>query len=155
MKELGLVVFGCFIFTLFFSTVIYPDIEYKGYASNSSCTGECYKQYVADNGTVVEQIQEKKAIAIAKAESGIVDVFAPIRGLWAGCAACHGVDGGGGIGPKLAGQKADYISGRLNAYKNREKIGSQSAMMWGQAGMLSDNDISMIGDYIQAGLPGE
>ena len=82
-------------------------------------------------------------------------MFAPIRGLWAGCAACHGVDGGGGIGPKLAGQKADYISGRLNAYKNREKIGSQSAMMWGQAGMLSDNDISMIGDYIQAGLPGE
>ena len=153
MRELGYVLVGCFAFTIFFVGVIYPDIEHKGHPAINNCTGECYKQYVIDNGTVAEQIQEKKEIAIAKAESGIVDVFEPIRGLWAGCAACHGADGGGGVGPKLAGQTADYISGRLNAYKNREKIGSQSAMMWGQAAMLSDNDISMIGEYIQAGLP--
>ena len=153
MRELGLVLVGIAVFTVFFVGVIYPNVEYKGYASNSSCTGECYEQYVADNGTVAEQIQEKKEIAIAKAELGIVDVFENIRGLWAGCAACHGAEGGGGVGPKLAGQSSDYISGRLTAYKNREKIGSQSAMMWGQAAMLSDNDISMIGEYIQAGLP--
>jgi hypothetical protein len=75
MRELGLVLVGITIFTVFFVGVIYPNVEYKGYASNSSCTGECYKQYVIDNGTVAEQIQEKKEIAIAKAESGIVDVF--------------------------------------------------------------------------------
>jgi cytochrome c553 len=28
-----------------------------------------------------------------------------------------------------------------------------SAMMWGQAAMLSDKEITMIGDYIAAGLP--
>jgi len=159
MRELGLVLVGMTLFIIFFAGFIYPDIEIKGYPNNHSCTGECYKQYVADNGTVVEQIQEKKAkkkaIAIAKAESGIVDVFEPIRGVWAGCAACHGADGGGGVGPKLAGQTADYISGRLNAYKNREKIGSQSIMMWGQAAMLSDNDISMLGEYIAEGFPEE
>ena len=153
MRELGLVLVGIAVFTVFFVGVIYPNVEYKGYASNSSCTGEC--QYVADNGTVAEQIQEKKEIAIAKAELGIVDVFENIRGLWAGCAACHGAEGGGGVGPKLAGQSSDYISGRLTAYKNREKIGSQSAMMWGQAAMLSDNDIATIGKFIQEGIPGE
>tara|TARA_B110000858_G_scaffold113143_1_gene129399 strand:+ start:9791 stop:10159 length:369 start_codon:yes stop_codon:yes gene_type:complete len=107
------------------------------------------EQYVADNGTVAEQIQEKKEIAIAKAESGIIDEFETIRGIWPGCSACHGQDGGGGIGPKLAGQTADYISGRLISYKNKEKVGSQSAMMWGQAGMLSDADIQTIGKFIQ------
>jgi cytochrome c553 len=101
---------------------------------------------VAINGTVVEIEQRKKALAN-------LDEFSDIRSLWAGCAACHGADGGGGVGPKLAGQTADYISGRLVAYKNNEQIGSQSALMWGQAAMLSDKDINMIGDYIAAGLP--
>lgn len=155
MRELGLVLVGIAVFTVFFVGVIYPNVEYKGYASNSSCTGECYRQYVADNGTVAEQIQEKKEIAIAKVELGIVDVFEDIRGLWAGCAACHGADGGGGVGPKLAGQSADYISGRLIAYKNKEKIGSQSAMMWGQAGMLSDKQIEQLSLFVKEGFPNE
>ena len=90
MRELGLVVFGVFIFTLFFSTVIYPDIEYKGFSNNSSCTGECYEEYVALNGTSVEIEQAKKALAN-------LDEFSDIRSLWAGCAACHGADGGGGV----------------------------------------------------------
>ena len=30
-----------------------------------------------------------------------------------------------------------------------------SAMMWGQAAMLSDNDIATIGKFIQEGIPGE
>ena len=46
------------------------------------------------------------------------DPFSDIRSLWAGCAACHGADGGGGIGPKLAGQSSDYISEKLYIYKN-------------------------------------
>ena len=65
------------------------------------------------------------------------------------CAACHGADGGGGVGPKLSGQSADYIIGRLTAYKNNEQVGPMSAMMWGQAGMLSENDIDTIGKFIQ------
>ena len=31
MKELGMVLGGCFAFLLFFSQVVYPDLEYKGY----------------------------------------------------------------------------------------------------------------------------
>ena len=112
MKELGMVLFGCFIFAGFFSGVIYPNLEYKGYPRNSSCTGECYAEYVRVHGTVVEQLQKQQAAAAE-------DPFSSIRGLWAGCAACHGNEGQGmGVFPKLAGQSADYISGRLYQYQN-------------------------------------
>ena len=154
MRELGYVLAGCVAFYVFFAFVIYPDIEYKNYPSNTTCTGECYEKYIAENGTVVEQIQEQKAIALAKEEAGIVDVFADIRGLWAGCAACHGMQGQGqGMFPKLAGQSKDYISGRLISYKNREKVGMNSSMMWGQAANLSTKEIELIGEFVEANLP--
>jgi len=142
MRELGTVLLGCIAFTLFFVTVIYPDLEVKGYPSTHSCTGMCYAEYVELNGTVVEQL-------VAAKEAAAGDPFSDIRGLWAGCAACHGPDGGGGIGPKLAGQSSGNIINKLTTYKNNGTIGPQSALMWGQAGMLSDQDIKTLGEFIQ------
>ena len=138
-----MVIFGCFIFAGFFSGVIYPNLEYKGYPRNSSCTGECYEEYVRVHGTVVEQLQKQQAAAAE-------DPFSSIRGLWAGCAACHGNEGQGmGMFPKLAGQSADYISGRLYQYQNGETVGNMSSTMWAQAGMLSDSDISTLSQFIE------
>ena len=54
-----------------------------------------------------------------------------------------------GVFPKLAGQSADYISGRLYQYKNNETVGNMSSTMWAQAGMLSDSDISTISQFIE------
>ena len=143
MKELGMVIFGCLIFAGFFSGFIYPNLEYKGYPRNSSCTGECYEEYVRVHGTVVEQLQKQQAAAAE-------DPFSSIRGLWAGCAACHGNEGQGmGVFPKLAGQSADYISGRLYQYQNGETVGNMSSTMWAQAGMLSDSDISTLSQFIE------
>ena len=143
MKELGMVIFGCLVFAGFFSGFIYPNLEYKGYPRNSSCTGECYEEYVRVHGTVVEQLQAQQA---ANAE----DPFSSIRGLWGGCAACHGNEGQGmGAFPKLAGQSADYISGRLYQYQNRETVGNMSSTMWAQAGMLSDSDIETLSQIIE------
>ena len=67
---------------------------------------------------------------------------------YAGCAACHGGNGEGGVGPKLQGQSLSYIKGRLTAYKNREKVGRQYVMMWSQASLLSDADINDLSGYI-------
>ena len=143
MKELGMVLFGCMCFVGFFSTMIYPELEYKGYSSTHSCTGECYEEYVRTHGSVVEQL-------IAKREEAAGDPFSSIKPLWAGCAACHGNEGQGiGAFPRLAGQSSDYIIGRLNQYKNRETVGAMSQTMWGQAGMLSDQDIKLLGEYIE------
>lgn len=124
-------------------TWTYQNLEYKGYERVQNCTGECYEEYVRIHGSVVEQLQ-------AKREEAATDPFSSIRGLWAGCAACHGQDGQGmGAFPKLAGSDAEYISQRLYAYKNRETIGNMSSTMWAQAGMLSDNDIETLSKFIE------
>ena len=73
----------------------------------------------------------------------------PGKALYAGCVACHGANGGGGIGPALAGKTHEYIMGRLMAYKAGEKIGPQSNMMWSQASMLSEKDIHQVTEYIE------
>lgn len=143
MKELGMVLVGIFTFGIFFSTMIYPNLEVKGYSSNHSCYGECYEEYVRVHGTTVEILQAKQLAAAG-------DPYSSIKGLWAGCAACHGQEGQGmAVFPKLAGQSQSYIVGRLNAYKNRETIGAMSSTMWGQAEMLSDSDIELLGEFIQ------
>ena len=130
----------------FFSLKIYPNLEYTGYSSNQSCTGMCYAEYVELNGTVVEQLQAKQALAN-------LDEFSQIRSLWSGCAACHGQEGQGmAVFPALAGKSADYIVDRLNTYKNRGEVGGMSSTMWAQAGMLSDEDINMIGKFIEVEL---
>ena len=124
----------------------YNNLEYKGYDRVHGCYGECYKEYVALNGTTVEIEQKKQALAQA-------DEFSSIRSLWAGCAACHGNEGQGGVGPMLAGQSADDIISKLTIYKNRGQIGAQSALMWGQAGMLTEQEIETIGKFVQGGMP--
>ena len=73
----------------------------------------------------------------------------PGKALYTGCVACHGANGGGGIGPALAGKTHEYIMGRLMAYKAGEKIGPQSNMMWSQASMLSEKDIHQVTEYIE------
>tara|TARA_B100001559_G_C16062095_1_gene421851 strand:- start:71 stop:514 length:444 start_codon:yes stop_codon:yes gene_type:complete len=146
MKELGLVILGCFAFTLFFAGVIYPELEYKNVPSNTTCTGMCYANYVEEHGTVVEQLRAKQELASA-------DEFSSIRSLWSGCAACHGQEGEGmAVFPALAGQSQSYIVDRLTTYKNRGEVGAMSSTMWAQAGMLSDSDIQTIGKFIEVEL---
>ena len=124
-------------------TYTYQNLEYKGYSRAHACTGECYEEYLRVHGTLSEQMAKQ-------AEAAAADPFSSIRGLWAGCAACHGQEGQGmGAFPKLAGQNADYISQRLYAYQNRETIGNMSSTMWAQAGMLSDNDIETLSKFIE------
>ena len=148
MKELGMALLGAGCIFGFFVFVVYPELEYTGYSSIGSCTGECYEEYVALNGTPAEIEQRKRALAEG-------DPFSGIRSLWAGCAACHGNDGGGGVGPMLAGQSSADIISKLTTYKNGGTVGSQSALMWGQASMLTEQDIETIGEFVQKGFPSE
>lgn len=125
----------------------YNNLDYKGYDRVHGCYGECYEEYVRLNGTAVEIEQRKQELANA-------DKFSSIRGVWGGCAACHGDQGQGmGAFPALAGRDADYIITALQAYKARETRGPQSALMWGQASVLSEGDIGTIGVFVQEGFP--
>lgn len=146
MKELGMAILATTSIGIFCATMIYPNLEHTGGERNSACYGECYEEYVRVHGTTVEIEQRKQQLANA-------DEFSSIRGLWSGCAACHGAEGQGmGIFPKLAGQTSDYISSKLYAYKNREVVGNMSSTMWAQAGMLSDSDIKTISQFIEKEL---
>ena len=124
----------------------YSNLEYKGYARVHGCTGECYQKYVAEFGTPAEIEMRKQAV-------NATDEFSSIRGLWAGCAACHGQQGQGvATFPKLAGQTKDYITDRLTTYKNRGQVGTMSSTMWAQAGMLTEQEIQLIGEFIEKEL---
>lgn len=67
---------------------------------------------------------------------------------FASCAACHGNQGQGGVGPKLQGQKAEVIVNKLTAYKNKQQIGPQSQLMWGIASGLTPTDIKNVAAYV-------
>lgn len=83
------------------------------------------------------------------------DRFAEIRTTMNTCAACHGPQGQGGLGPKLQGQSADDIISKLLAYKAGEQVGPQSMMMWPTAKQLTEGQIGLIGVYISQGYPNE
>jgi len=146
MRELLLVLFGCLALFAFTATVIYPDLEVKGYSNIKSCYGDCYVAYVEEYGTLTEQMEAKR---LADAS----DPFSDIRGLWAGCAACHGSDGQGMAAfPKLAGQSASYIQKALEQYRAGETRGDQSVLMWGQAGNLTDDQIFQLSSFVEVEL---
>jgi len=143
MKELGMALLATASIFGFLGATVYPDLEHKNGKRNTSCTGECYEEYVKINGTATEIEQRKNAAAAT-------DPFSSIKGLWSGCAACHGSEGQGmAVFPALKGKSADYIYQRLQQYKNRETVGSMSSTMWAQAGMLSDDDMKTIGKFIE------
>ena len=143
MKELGMTMAGCAVILGFFTLKIYPELEYSGYGGGHSCTGECYEEYVRINGTSVDILKAKQALAAT-------DEFSSIKSLWAGCAACHGNEGQGvAVFPALAGKSAEYITDRLTTYINRGEVGSMSSTMLAQAGMLSESDIDTIGRFIE------
>ena len=105
--------------------------------------------------SVIERIHLDVNICIEGQECGAAAVIAQIdtkvsKGskLYAGCIACHGAKGEGGIGPSFKGSKSDYIASSLNEYKNKIERGPQSALMYAQAAALSDSEIKELSKYI-------
>jgi cytochrome c553 len=92
-------------------------------------------------------------VALTSTSAMADDRFEIIRDKWVQCAACHGPEGQGGIGPMLAGRPADDIINKLMAYKRGETVGAQSALMWPQAKGLTDGQIGVIGVFVQEGFP--
>ena len=102
------------------------------------------KKQLAD----IEERIKPFSVVMVDGVTAVVPVAAlPGEAKYAACGACHGANGGGGVGPALAGQTVEYIVGRLNQYKAGEKVGNQSNLMWGQAAGLSDQDIQDLAEY--------
>ena len=102
-----------------------------------------------DQRAAIEERIKPFSVVMVDGVTAVVAVAAlPGEAKYAACGACHGAQGGGGVGPALAGQTVEYIVGRLNQYKAGEKVGNQSNLMWGQAAGLSDQDINDLAEYI-------
>lgn len=98
--------------------------------------------------SIEERIKPFSVVNIAGGTTVAAVAALPGEAKYAACGACHGSQGGGGVGPALAGQTVEYIVGRLNQYKAGEKVGNQSNLMWGQAAGLSDQDMNDLAEYI-------
>lgn len=98
-----------------------------------------------------------KKLLVALATTGVVMFGATAQaagnaaagqGTFGTCAGCHGADAHGGVGPKLAGLKADEIVKLLHKYKSGEQMGPMTSMMAPMAAGLSDADIENVAAYI-------
>ena len=104
--------------------------------------------------SVIERIHLNVNICLEGQECGASSTLANAEvgskgaKLYAGCIACHGAKGEGGIGPSFKGQKSEYIALALNEYKNNIERGPQSALMYAQAAALSESDIKELSKYI-------
>ena len=73
------------------------------------------------------------------------------------CGTCHGAQGNSEQPkfPRLAGQRADYVSAQLRAFKAQTR-GDPDAIgyMWGMAANLDDTVINALAEYYAAQNPG-
>ncbi len=139
--NVALVLFACFAIGLPIWGM--QNNQFDGRDTNG-CSGDCYQAWKAETGGVVAVAASKAA---AKAEASPAELG---EMAYTGCIACHGAGGEGGVGPQLAGQDAAAIVDKLTRYKNGETIGGQSALMWSQAAMLSDDDIANLGAFVES-----
>jgi len=114
-----------------------------------------FAQTDEQRASITDRIKSFSTVCVAGEDCGgapagadMAQASLPGEAKYAGCAACHGANGGGGIGPALVGRDTDYIVGRLTAYRANEQVGTQSALMWGQAAALSDEDIQDLAEYV-------
>ena len=107
------------------------------------CVGECYEVWKAENGGSIADIERVKQEALAAASPEALG-----ESYYGQCIACHGGNGEGGIGPKLAGQTVSDITDKLTGYRAGKPLGAQSAIMWPVAKPMTDDDIGNIAAYI-------
>jgi cytochrome c553 len=140
-ENLLIVVFTCFAIGLPLWAMDRNQFEKD---SVHECTEDCYAEWEQETGGLLAVVA---AQAEAKASASPAELGEKI---YAGCVACHGGAGEGGVGPALAGQSGDAIYSKLVQYKNGETRGPQSALMWSQASTMSDEDMKNIGAFVES-----
>ena len=121
-------------------------IEGKAYTVQDKCGRDRLR--ISAN----KKLKGERVVTVQRKVEEKPDLFKMVRQTWQGCGACHGQKGEGGVGPKLAGQTADYIATALTQYKNKQKRGRKSQMMYGQASVLSNRQIDMIAELVETEL---
>jgi len=81
----------------------------------------------------------------------VAEVIDGEQAFAAQCAQCHGRTARGMASfPSLRGRSADYLSERLHSYRAQETVGANSMLMFPVASVLSDQEITVLAEYISA-----
>ena len=76
--------------------------------------------------------------------------FSIIETNWRVCATCHGNNGEGKPGfPSLNKLTSEYVIEALSDYRDSVYRGDQSAIMFGMAAALTDEQIELLGKYAE------
>ena len=79
--------------------------------------------------------------------------FSSIETNWKVCASCHGSKGEGKPGfPSLNKLTSEYVTEALTDYRDSVYRGDQSAIMFGMAAALTDEQIKLLSEYIEKEL---
>jgi len=78
------------------------------------------------------------------------NAFADGKSIYAsnGCEGCHGNEGAGSVGPRLAGQQEKYLIAQFKLIRDEKRTSGLSSMMAPAVKNVSDEDISAIAAYL-------
>jgi cytochrome c553 len=68
--------------------------------------------------------------------------------MYSSCAGCHGMQGDGGVGPKLKGQAEEDLISKMILYRAGEQVGPMTGMMAPMVKDMSDEDIERVIKFI-------
>ena len=99
-------------------------------------------QKIDSSSTQVSNNKEAEdKLKALKEKAGNISAF-EISALYKSkCSSCHGINGGGGIGPKLMGQKEDELRKKLADFKSGVK---KNYVMYGLLQNLSEEDLNSL-----------
>ena len=92
-----------------------------------------------------EDNEVEKQLKALKEKAGNVSGFKVSKLYKTKCSSCHGVNGGGGVGPKIIGQSYEKIITSLKSFKDGSK---KNYVMYGLLQKLSDEQLEELSKEI-------
>ncbi|BCD68860.1 c-type cytochrome [Nitratiruptor sp. YY09-18] len=88
-----------------------------------------------------EESEEEKKLKVLKEKAGRMSAFEVSATYRRNCASCHGINGGGAVGPKLIGKSKEEILQALKDFKSGKR---KNYVMYGLLQQLSDKELESL-----------
>ena len=124
------------------------ELGKKSASSGAMSGGSAPLTSIDSSSALVEDDKKSEVDDKLKAlreKAGNVGAFKVSQLYKSKCASCHGVNGEGGIGPKVIGQSYEKVSTELMAFKKGDK---KNYVMYGLLQNLSDEDLDILAKEI-------
>ncbi len=92
-----------------------------------------------------EESEEEKKLKVLKEKAGRMSAFEVSPLYRRNCASCHGINGEGGIGPKLIGKSEEYLLKALEDFKSGKR---KNYVMFGLLRNMKDEELKSLAKEI-------